>query len=102
MERELARLRRAPETAAPTENDDGGAQVRFSAKGLRSLRKRLGLSAEDFGRLLSVGAQTVYNWEQEKTSPRPAQIPVIASLRKIGKREALARLEQSKVSVPGE
>jgi len=59
------------------------------------MRSRLDLSAADFGRLLNVGAQTIYNWETEKTKPRPAQLPAIAALRKIGKREARARLAEA-------
>jgi DNA-binding transcriptional regulator YiaG len=88
----LHRVSKKAQAAAPAEDD---AQPRFTAKGLKSLRSRLGLSAAEFGRLVNVGAQTIYNWESEKTSPRPAQIPVIAGLRKIGKREARARLEAS-------
>jgi DNA-binding transcriptional regulator YiaG len=66
---------------------------RFVAKGLRSQRKRLGLSAADFGKLLGVSAQSVYNWEHEVTVPRGAQLVRLAALRGIGKREAVARLK---------
>lgn len=58
------------------------------------MRARLDLSAEDFGRLVGVSSQSVYNWEQEKSRPRPAQVAAIAAVRTIGKREALARLAQ--------
>ncbi len=68
--------------------------VRFTAKGLRSQRKRLGLSATDYGRLVGVATQTIYNWETGVSRPRKQQLPVLASLRNIGKREAQARLEQ--------
>lgn len=97
LEREVAALRRQAGRARPQAAEEGedGPRARFSAKGLRSLRNRLGLSAEEFGRLLDVGAQTVYNWESEKTRPRAAQVPALAALRKIGKREARARLEQA-------
>lgn len=67
--------------------------TRFSTKGLVSLRKRLGLSAADFGKLISVTAQSIYNWEAEKTRPREQQAAAIAGLRGIGKREVKARLE---------
>jgi DNA-binding XRE family transcriptional regulator len=67
--------------------------ARFSAKGLHVQRERLGLSADDFGKLLGVSAQSVYNWEQEKARPRAEQISKIAALRGIGKRDAKARLE---------
>ena len=34
-----------------------------------------------------------YNWEQDKSRPRQAQLDGLAAVRGIGKREALARLE---------
>jgi hypothetical protein len=45
--------------AAPPEA--GGKRLRFVAKGLRSHRERLGLSAADYGKLIGVRAQSVYN-----------------------------------------
>ncbi len=68
--------------------------VRFTAKGLRSQRKRLGLSAADYGKLVGVAAQSIYNWESEVSRPRKKQLPALASIRHMGKREAQARLEQ--------
>ena len=68
--------------------------VRFTAKGLRSQRKRLDLSAADYGRLIGVTDQTIYNWEREAARPRKQQLAQIASLRGIGKKEARARLEK--------
>lgn len=70
-----------------------GAATRYSAKGLRSLRARLGLSAHNLGRLLGVGGQSVYNWEQQKSVPRPAQRQAIAAMRGLSKRTAQAKLE---------
>ena len=67
--------------------------VRFVAKGLRSLRSRLGLSAPQLARLLDVSEQSVYNWETKKATPRKEQLGAIIALRGIGKREAHARLE---------
>lgn len=71
-------------------------RVRFVAKGLRSQRNRVGLSADDYARLVGVSAQTIYNWERGHTTPRPEQLKTIAALRGIGKREAAARLEGTK------
>jgi DNA-binding transcriptional regulator YiaG len=70
-------------------------QTRFVAKGLVSLRKRLGLSASDLARLIGVSMQSVYNWERKKATPRREQVAAIAALRGIGKREALQRLDNS-------
>lgn len=68
--------------------------VRFTAKGLRSQRKRLGLSAVEYGRLVGVSGQTVYSWENGLSRPRKNQLPVLASIRQMGKKEVHARLEQ--------
>ena len=68
--------------------------VRFVAKGLKSQRSRLALSAADYGSLVGVSAQSIYNWEQGHASPRPAQLKMIAALRGLGKREAQERLKQ--------
>jgi len=71
---------------------DAPTRVRFSAKGLAALRQRLGLSAPPMGALLGVSAQTIYNWEAEKTRPRQEQLAAFAALRGMGKRQAAAKL----------
>jgi DNA-binding XRE family transcriptional regulator len=81
------------DTAAEVAEGDT-ERVRFSAKGLRSQRKRLGLSAADCAKLIGVTDQTIYNWEHETARPRKSQVARIASLRDLGKRDAQARLEQ--------
>jgi len=68
--------------------------VRFTARGLCSQRKRLGLSAADYGKLVGVTAQTIYSWENGLSRPRKQQLPALASIRPMGKREARARLER--------
>jgi len=67
--------------------------ARFSAKSVRSQRRRLGLSAEKFGKLLGVTGLTVYSWESGKFRPRRAQLAGLVTVRKMGKREAERRLE---------
>lgn len=95
LQKELGKLRRLPALRSePAQTETDGSPPRFQARGLRSLRAKLGLSAEDFGRLAGVSGQSVYNWETEKTAPRQAQVKALASLRSLGKREAMARLEQ--------
>ena len=66
--------------------------VRFSAKGLATQRRRLGLSAADAALLMGVSAQSVYKWEDGKTRPRASQMPAIVALRGLGKTEAAARI----------
>ena len=82
--------RKAEEASGET-----GAVVRFSAKGLATQRKRLGLSAAEMGTLLGCSGQSVYKWEQGTTRPRASQLLAIAALRKLGKKEAAAKLAAS-------
>ncbi len=70
--------------------------IRFTAKGLRSNRKRLKLSAAQYAKLVDVSLPTIYNWERGSSRPRKSQLPTLAALRGIGRKEALARLEQLK------
>jgi DNA-binding transcriptional regulator YiaG len=85
-----AGARPAVDTSA---GSDETTSSRFSAKGLKSLRARLDLSAADFGKLAGASAQSVYNWENGKTVPRATQVAGLVPLRSLGKREAQARLE---------
>jgi len=72
--------------------EDGDAKLRFSARSVRAQRKRLGLSAEDYGKLVGVSSLTIYNWEHGKARPRKAQFELLVAVRGIGKREAVQRL----------
>lgn len=77
----------------PVAPADGDApRVRFQAKGLKSHREKLGISAAEYGQLVGVSAQSIYNWEAGKTTPRAAQVQALAALRGLGKREAARRL----------
>jgi len=66
---------------------------RFSPKALLGQRNRLDLSAADFGILVGVSAQSIYNWERGSAIPRAEQLARLATLRGIGKREARERLK---------
>lgn len=79
--------RKAAEASTPQ-------SLRFRVGGFAALRKKLGLSAAEMGQLLGVSAQSVYHWESGKSKPRAAQLAAIAQVRKLGKREAAARLAQ--------
>jgi len=93
LEKELRRLSKASAKAAPvTAKDVSSKTLRFSAKGLASQRRRLGLSAEDCGLLVGASGQSIYNWEAGNAHPRAAHLPAIATLRTLGKRQVAARL----------
>lgn len=90
LQRQLAGLSRARKnTPEPTAE---AKPMRFVAKGLRSLRARLGVSAAEFGQLVGASGQSVYNWESGKAVPRASQMAALANVRGLGKREAQARL----------
>ena len=94
LQRQIKLLgKRGSEPSSTAPNGSSIKPPRFVAKGLRSQRARLGLSQTDYGKLVGVSAQSIYNWERGVTSPRPAQLTVLAGLRGIGKREAQARLK---------
>jgi DNA-binding transcriptional regulator YiaG len=84
---------KASATQETPESESSGGRTRFSAKGLKTLRAKLGLSAQDFGRLAGASGQSIYNWEQGKNVPRREQAQRIAALRGLGKKEARSRLE---------
>jgi len=103
LSRELATARRRAVAASAKSAVAGEAtetRVRFSAKGLQSMRSRLGLSAAELGQLIGVSAQSVYNWEHEHSTPRASQLGNLAALRGVGKREAKARLEALAAAKP--
>lgn len=76
------------------EEEDSESKLRFRAQGFRNHRERLGISAEEAGKLIGVSGQTVYNWEHGKATPRNSQLPAIAALRALGKREARRKLDE--------
>jgi DNA-binding transcriptional regulator YiaG len=95
MEQELAAIRRQISSSASS----GSAQqetgnLRFSAKGLQSLRNKLGISKTECGRLLGVSGRTVGSWESGLARPSAEQVIDIADIRNLGKREVRSRLEE--------
>jgi DNA-binding XRE family transcriptional regulator len=97
LEVELRRLSKAHAKAVPVEvHAQPAPKLRFTAKGLASQRRRLGLSAQDCGLLVGASGQSIYNWEEGKARPRAKHLPAIAALRGIGKKEAASRLASSR------
>jgi DNA-binding transcriptional regulator YiaG len=102
LKREIAslqkQLKNASRLSAKTQDvADGeaeGPRRRFSAARLAAHRKKLGLSAAEYGKLAGVSGQSIYKWEQGGTRPRAAQLESLAKVRALGKREARARLEE--------
>jgi len=93
VERQLRK--QTPVTAA---SPDPGNKVRFRADGLKGHRERLGLSASALASIFGVSPQTIYNWESATSKPGKDQLVKIATLRKMGKREAQQRLAALKTA----
>ena len=102
LKREVSKLQRQVallqgqlqnQPAAAPVAEDAGSVPRFTAKGLISQRKRLGLSAAEYGLLVEVTPQSIYNWERGKARPRKEQIARLAALRGIGKKEMKVLLD---------
>lgn len=95
LERDLKRQagRAKARQAEAAADEESGASLRFSSRGLAAHRQRLGLSAAKFAQLMGVSALSVYKWESGKTRPRASQLARIAEVRSLGKRQAMALLE---------
>ena len=101
LKSEVARLeRQVGKDVAPQITEADPAKVRFTAKGVISQRRSLGISAADYGKLIGVTGHTIYKWEHGTSRPRRAQLTALASIRRMGKREAIARLEQLREKAP--
>ena len=81
-----------PAKMTKQEEGDDSPSLRFRVGGFAALRKKLGISAAEMGKLLGVSAQSVYHWETGKTKPRASQLQAIAAVRKMGKRAVAAKL----------
>jgi DNA-binding transcriptional regulator YiaG len=102
LEQELRRLGKAKSSVASAAvGEESSKPLRFSAKGLASQRARLGLSAEECGRLLGASGQSVYNWEAGSARPRAKHLPSIAALRTLGKKQAVAVLASMSTAASG-
>jgi DNA-binding transcriptional regulator YiaG len=80
----------------PAEEDELEG-VRFSARSAKAQRERLGLSQQNYAKLVGVSPMTIYNWESGNSRPRKEQLAALVAVRGIGKREAMAKLDAMKV-----
>jgi DNA-binding transcriptional regulator YiaG len=95
LERQAKRTHRVVSKPVPDdEPQEPASNLRFRAGGFKAHRERLGLSAKEVGLLLGASQLSVYKWEQGKARPRAQHLEAIAQLRKMGKRDALQRLEE--------
>ena len=85
----LAKILQPEPVAAPA-----GSRNWISGKGVRSLRKRLGLSQDEFAKLVGVTPNGVYIWERKPgmLRMRDATKAAVMAVRGLGAREARLRL----------
>ena len=66
---------------------------RFSARLIRSLRKRLGITQKEMATLAGVTVGAIYQWEQGIFEPRGKKKGILVALRKLGRRAVKKLLE---------
>ena len=102
LQGEVAALRRAPPKAEKALAAAQELQGRFwiTGKGVKALRKRLGLTQAQFGKLAVVSVPTVVKWEgaQGRVNLRKAAAGKLQGLRGIGKRQAAEMLGTEKAA----
>src|SRR5512139_2926257 len=77
-------------------------KARLTSKGIRRLRRKLGLSQATFAKLLGASTQTVHMWET-KDGPlrlRGNTLAAVLSAREMGAREAKRRLAEIGTKAP--
>lgn len=70
-----------------------GRKIIFGAAEFLALRQQLSFTQAQMAKLVGASALSIYKWESGQVTPRAAQLEKILAVRKIGKREALARVQ---------
>ncbi len=87
---------KAPAAPLPTLTEDELKRFRPTGQTIVILRNKLGLTQGELGKLMGVTAQSVYQYEtrEDRLNLRPPTKAALASIRKIGKRQARKMLEE--------
>jgi DNA-binding transcriptional regulator YiaG len=101
LEKENKRLAadsRKRQAEHPEKRHEEGGKARLTSKGVRSLRSRLGLTQADFAKLLGATTHSVHLWEKKEGPLRLRDNTRVAllSIRRLGAREARAKLDEIK------
>ncbi len=91
--RAMPRVGPARKVLADAPRAKPGRKVIFGATEFLALRQRLGFTRAQMAKLIGASALSIYKWESGQVTPRAAQLEKILAVRKIGKREALARVQ---------
>lgn len=87
----------------PQVTPETSKKARLTSKGIRRLRKKLGVSQANFAKLLGASTQTVHMWET-KEGPlrlRGNTLAAVLSAREMGAREAKRRIAEMGTKKPG-
>ena len=90
--------RAASKVSATSTSAKPSPRSQFSGEALKAHRERLGLSGDNYGKLLGTSGVSIYNWELGKTRPRKSSVDAWTAIRRIGKREAAQRLASLKAA----
>jgi DNA-binding transcriptional regulator YiaG len=84
------------EDQKPEVTPEVAEKVRFTSKSIVILRNKLGLTQEQFGKIIGVSSQNVHALEHKdgRLKFRAATLANLLSIRGLGKREAKKRLEE--------
>ncbi|GMW02276.1 MAG: hypothetical protein AMXMBFR84_34120 [Candidatus Hydrogenedentota bacterium] len=97
LEKQSGRLRRmgAPEPQFADEAKPGG-RLRISSTTIKNVRSRMGLTQSEFGRLIGVSGQSVYQWERKngQLRLRNSTRRIFAEVKDFGAKQARARLNE--------
>jgi DNA-binding transcriptional regulator YiaG len=93
QQKEIAALKKGATAGSDLPVQEEGANLRFSARSAKAQRRRTGLSAVEYAKLVGVSPLTIYNWENGKSRPRQEQFASLVALRGVGKREIQSRLQ---------
>jgi DNA-binding transcriptional regulator YiaG len=99
--RELQKQVEALVQAIPKPVEEPEVKGWISGKGVKALRRKLGLSQGEFGKLTNVSSHAVYLWESKPgmLKLRDCTKKAIMAIRGIGKVEAKKRMDELMVNV---
>jgi DNA-binding XRE family transcriptional regulator len=86
VERSFGRL----EARVPSAGGRRGRGARLGAEDIRGLRARLGMTREQFARLVGVSPGSIFGWETGRTIPRGRSMARVLEVRNMGVRRARA------------
>lgn len=93
LQKQVKDLTKQARSGPPRAENSAQVRHRFTAKGFTSMRARLGISAENMGRLVGATGAAIHNWEAGAAIPRQKYQDAIFALRGKGKREIKKMLD---------